>query len=163
MAISKGCAVLSAECDLAEHFQNNVLVTNTGGLQLCDFGAYRSDDDSQGVPVSVLIDEHEIMLHKSEPYLSPELRHSGRPTVHSDMWAVSCVCLELFAAMYGHDADLSVALGSVLEEQPGPAEYIPEPIWDVLVANWTLEPMQRLSASSMHSLVASIHSRLDAV
>ena len=77
--------------DVSPH---NVLISDAGGAKLIDFGlSFTRDRD--------IDDTHPGMAKGKRHYLSPEILRGGRPTPHSDQFAVGCL---LWEALVGRRA-----------------------------------------------------------
>ncbi|EJD48414.1 kinase-like protein [Auricularia subglabra TFB-10046 SS5] len=121
---------------------SNILVPG-GKLQLCDFGAYSADDWD---PLAVA--QHGIITHKSLPFVSPELFLSGRPTVYSDMWAISCIFVEVHLAALTPNHDFVTWTQGSIGPHPFPVSMGAN-LQELITVNWNLDPTRRLSAPSM--------------
>ncbi|EJD54592.1 kinase-like protein [Auricularia subglabra TFB-10046 SS5] len=127
---------------------NNILVAMDGRIQLADFG------------LSLIQAEHGSLMSTDPagkgtlPFMSCELLEHESPTVHSDMWAVSCVLVEMVSGLPPyHDKPNNKAkiLAIMSGEFPKRPKELSEELWALVTTNWNRNPIDRLSADRMLS------------
>ncbi|EJD48404.1 kinase-like protein [Auricularia subglabra TFB-10046 SS5] len=127
---------------------HNLLVTRDGKLQVCDFGVRFPRD----APIQLGTYRHQERA--SVAYLSPELIPRMRPTPESDMWAASCVFIEMVTghAPYHGKGSAEEVVKEISSHKP-PANRRPgemtDELWKLVTRNFDRDSKKRLSASSM--------------
>lgn len=138
----------------------NILITENAVLQLADFGSYSVSCAPECAANRSSIPWHKRMMEKSGVFMSPQLRKSGITTVESDMWAVSCVFLELYLAAFSTFRPEGHVLEAADMDQLHPG--IPRDIWGLIRTNWLENPSRCLSAMAMHRRLDQIRDKMQA-
>lgn len=131
----------------------NILVSGDGTIQLCDFGlsAVHAEQSSMSIMSTNPVGRGTL------PFMSPELITISPATVHSDMWAVSSVFVEIVSGLLPYHEQPTVA-GIILAivhhgTLPTRPDGVSDELWRLIATNWHRTPEQRLSAREMHSRV----------
>lgn len=124
---------------------SNILRNDDGDIKLCDFGLARTAR-RHGSPV--------LASRDAVQFMSPErLQRKSGPSAADDMWAVSCILVQLATTLlpYHHHSSRTSDLVDRICERPGglrPVQpsIIPADVWQLFHMNWDVDPEARLTA-----------------
>ncbi|MGO9292357.1 MAG: protein kinase domain-containing protein [Streptosporangiaceae bacterium] len=128
----------------------NVLLTNSGGVKVADFGLARAVAGTEHTKTGVIIG--------TAAYLAPEQVSAGRSDARTDVYAAGVMLFELLTGRQPHTGDtpLAVAYKHVEETVPPPSSLVPglPPALDALVAMATSRDPDLRPADAGHYLAA---------
>ncbi|KAJ6582042.1 kinase-like domain-containing protein [Mycena capillaripes] len=141
---------------------NNVLLTDQGDLQICDFGLVKWNETSLITGGSRALGTYR--------YMAPELfdsdgseSDSARPSFASDVYAFACLALEMYTGRvpFFGCKDIVVPGRVMAGQRPARPDspVIPDHLWDLIEVCWSQEPTARpLMETVVTSMVPSCSS-----
>ena len=99
----------------------NIMITNTGGVKVMDFGIARAVDDN----TSAMTQTSAVI--GTAQYLSPEQARGKTASASSDVYALGCVFYETITGRppFSGESPFAVAFQHVHEEPTPPSSFIP--------------------------------------